>query len=262
MVTDFVLSLDGVIGFRPPDWLKDPKLKGTEAYFNRRAALGQERAFLRGFCGVKDSDIATVRDQLVSQMRERAGGQFQRAGVLCLFGSSHGASVALALAAVLQNELTINYVCLADLSIFAGGSNPPVPEVGALAPSAPVMIRTARSLIGSSIVNADGDRPRVSLQPDINAKVKENYYQHSGNGIKASRLTGDWFWTSDMKNGEIHGVISNPGWRNLEVINLRIEHSGLEVFFQSKGDKFHAAHNDHVEQKVWSERWPVELAKI
>ena len=185
MITDFVLSLDGVTRFRPPTWSKDFHIAGTEAYFQRREQLKQERVFLRAGGGASDSDIGSVRDQLVKQMRELAGGKFDKAGVLCLFGSSNGAAHALALAAALQNELTINYVCLADLPLFAGGRNPPIPGVGALPPSTPVIIRKAHSLIGSSIVHADGDRPQVSLQPDFNARLKQNFYQHAGNGIKA-----------------------------------------------------------------------------
>jgi len=57
--------------------------------------------------------------------------------VLCLFGSGNSAAHALALAVALENELTINDICLADLPIFAGGRNPPIPVVDALLPSTP-----------------------------------------------------------------------------------------------------------------------------
>ena len=263
MIADFVLSLDGVTSFRQPTWRKDLDIRGTEAYFRRRADLKQDRAFFIAGCGANDSGIEPVRDQLVAQMRQLAGGQFHKAGVVCLFGSSNGAAHALALAAALQGELTINYVCLADLPIFAGGRKPPIPGVGALAPTTPLIIRRAHSLIGSSIVHVDGDRPGVSLQPDIGAKVKENFYQHSGNGIKARTWSGEWFWTSDMKFGEVHGVITNSGWNdNQEITGLTIEHPGLRDVFGYKGDAFHQALDDHVATSVWPKRWPVELAKI
>ncbi len=263
MIADFVLSLDGVTSFRLPEWTKDNAVRGTEAYFQRRAELKQDRAFFRAGCGVQASDIAPVRDQIIAQMKQLAGGRFQKEGVLCLFGSSNGAAVALAMAAALQNELTINYVCLADLPLFAGGRKPPVPGVGDLVPSAPAMIRRATSLIGSSVVRVEGDRPKVLLQPDFNAKLKQNFFQHSGNGIKARTWSGEWFWTSDMKFGEVHGVIANPGWnQNQEITGLTIEHPGLRNLFGCKGDAFHQVLDDHVEANIWAARWPVELAKI
>jgi hypothetical protein len=265
VITDFVLTLDGVAPFgrfSQSDWQKDIAAAGTEAYFRRREELKQERTYFSAGPGVRDADIASVRDQLVAQMRQLAGGQFQKTGVVCLFGSSNGAAVALALAAALKNELTINYICLADLPIFAGGRKPPIPGVGALPPSDPILIRTARSLISSSIVNADGDRPTVTLEPDNNAKVKENYYQHSGNGIKSSMSSGKWFWTSDMKHGEVHGVINNSGWDNKEITGLTIEHPKLRAAFGGVGDAFHQGLDDHVAAKVWPKRWPAELAKI
>jgi len=125
------------------------------------------------------------------------------------------------------------------------------------------MIRTAHSLIGSSIINADGDRPKVSLRSDINAKIKQNFCQHSGNGIKARTWSGEWFWTSDMKFGEVHGVISNSGWNgNQKITGLTIEHPDLRNFLGFKGGAFHQVLDDHVEGNIWSKRWPVELAKI
>ncbi len=264
MIADFVLSLDGVTTFSLPNWSKDLQISGTEAYFQRRKDLNQDRVFFRAGAGASNSDIASVRDQLIKQMKELAGGQFQKSGVLCIFGSSNGAAHALALAAALQNELTINYICLADLPLFTGGRNPEIPNgIGPLIPSNPVKFIAARSKIGAIIVHPQGDRPKVALQNDINAKVKQNFYQHSGNGVKTFTLSGDWFWTSDMKHSEVHGEITNPGWNNnQEITGLTINHPTLRFLVFAEGDAFHTALDDHVENNIWSKRWPAELAKI
>lgn len=262
MITDFVLSLDGVIAFRPPTWNRDPQVSGTEAYFKRRADLKQDRVLFMGSAGVKGGDFESVRNQLVTQMRQLAGGRLQKAGVLCLFGSSNGAAHALALAAVLQNELTINYICLADLPLFAGGSNPPIPGIGALAPSRPATFRRAFSLAGSIEVRVEGDRPKVSFQPEINAKLRQNFYQHSGNAAKTTTFSGEWFWTSDMKNHEVHGVITNADWSNQEITGLTIDNPRLRAIVGGEGDAFHAEHNSKVEMEIWGKRWPKELANI
>jgi len=261
MITDFVLSLDGVVTFKLPQFSKDLKITGTEAYFKRRADLKQDRAYFIAACGTKDADFPAVRNTLVPEMRRLAGGQLQKAGVLCIFGSSNGAAHALALAAALQIELTINYICLADLPLFTGGRA--IPGVGSLLPSTPIMIRGMIGKGGGSTVNAPGDRPSVSLQPDINAKFKQNFYQNAGNGTKVGLLSGKWFWTSDMKNEEFHGVISNSGWNaDQEITGLKVDNLTLRAIFGGEGDAFHQALDDHVETNIWTKRRFVELAKI
>jgi hypothetical protein len=262
MIADFVLSLDGVVTFRIPQFQKDPPVRGTEGYFKRRADLKQDRAYFFATCGTKDApDFPSVRDKVIAEMRRLAGGQLQKDGVLCIFGSSNGAAHALALAAALQNELTVNYICLADLPLFTGGRA--VPGVGSLLASNPVMTRGMIGKGGARFVHARDDRPTVSLQPDITAKLKQNFYQNSGNGTKVGILSGKWFWTSDMKNEEFHGVIGNGGWNNdQEITGLTVDNPTLRAIFGGEGDAFHAALDDHVEGKIWTNRWPVELAKF
>jgi hypothetical protein len=258
MITDFVLSLDGVTTFRRPDFSKDFEIRGTEAYFKRRAQLKQERQYFLAGVGASDGKIEPVRDSLISQMKQLAGGSFQKAGVLCIFGSSNGAAHALGLAAALQNELTVNYICLADLPLFVSGRSPAIPGTGAMIPSAPVTIRRAHSLAGFIEVHAEGDRPRVSLDRDINAKVKQNFYQHSGNTIRVGFLSGRWRWASDMKNEEFHGVIANAGWNDDQELVVKANPG----FFENNGDVFHRTLDDHVTNNIWAQRWPLELAKI
>ncbi|HWL92058.1 MAG TPA: hypothetical protein VNT79_00865 [Phycisphaerae bacterium] len=259
MITDFVLELDGGAAFAPASFVQDDRRAAMEAYFRRRDQLSQKRTLFKGGAGVQGSNIEVIRDALIADMRRRAGGKFEKAGVLCLFGSSNGAAVALAMAVQLQRELTINYLCLADLPMFASGRNPPIPGIGNVKCSDPVVITTARSIISSRTVSAEGDRPSVILDADIDAKVKENVFQHNGNSIKAHTFSPGWFWTSDMKNDEVHGRINNAGWRNLEALNLTLGDIG---FFQRRGDVFHQKLDDFAASEIFEKRFPAELAKI
>lgn len=259
MITDFVLELDGGAAFGPASYVQDDRRTALAAYFRRRDELKEKRTLFKGGAGVQGSNIEAMRDSLIADMRRRAGGKFEKAGVLCLFGSSNGAAVALAMAVLLQREMTINYLSLADLPMFAAGRNPPIPGIGAVKCSDPLVITTARSLISSRTVSAEGDRPAVILDDAIDAKVKENIFQHNGNSIKAHNFSPGWFWTSDMKNDEVHGRIDSPGWRNREAVNLTVGDIG---FFQRRGDVFHQKLDDFAVSEVFEKRFPEELAKI
>ena len=265
MIVDFLLFFDGKDkGVNLGVWQERAENFSTAAYFKRRKELGQSRMLISGNCSTREANIPAVRDQVISKMRLHSGGTFDKQAVVCLFGSSNGASLALAVAAALGNELTVNYVCLADLPLFMGGRQPPIPGVGPLAPSDPNMVMGAKSTFGSTTVLTPGDRPRVMLAPDINAKVKENFFQNSGNWVRRGALHRDkWFWYSDMAGEEIHGVITNPGWNdpaNQEVGGLSTPDP--RFFLNSKADVFHQVLDDHVELNIWPGRWPVEIAKF
>ena len=87
---------------------------------------------------------------------------------MCLFGSSNGASVALALAAALQDKLTINYLCLADLPMFAGGRSPGIPGVGDCAVFPPYATHKASSVqtLGNPVPSmVPAAAPVLSVRP-------------------------------------------------------------------------------------------------
>lgn len=257
MITDFVLALDGGAAAGRASFVKDDRRANVEPYFKRREALKQERTLFKGGAGVQGSDLTAIRDNLIADMRERAGGKFDKRGILCLFGSSNGAAVALAMAAILQREVTINYLCLADLPMFASGRDPAIPGIGDVKTSAPLTIRTARTLISSRTVAADGDRPRVTLNDSIDAKLKENLFQHDGNTIEAHTFRPGWFWSSDMKNKEVHGQITNPGWINKE----EPQQAGSLGFFERRGDKLHQLLDDFADAR-FEKTFPAELVKF
>ena len=75
MIADFVLSLDGVTTFRPPDWSKDLHFPGTEAYFQRRAELNQDRVFFRAGCA---ATISCGRSESFTSCRQ--AGSCRKAG--------------------------------------------------------------------------------------------------------------------------------------------------------------------------------------
>lgn len=264
MIIDFVLSLDGAEKTQT-NWQRG---SGGKAYDEKCAKLTEARECWSTGVGIRGVGLVDARDRFINDMRNLSGGRIRKESVLCIFGSSHGASVALAVAAALQNELSVNYICLADLPLFAAGCNPPIPGVGNLKASPPLTITAATSMINSRTIFAHGDRPRATLQPDIGAKVKENFFQHTGNAIKFSSTTGQWFWGSDMAStagfrstNEVHGILH--GWNADQEIHISLPtQDWAHRTFGNLADLSHQVLDDHVVSEIWPKRWPVELAKF
>jgi hypothetical protein len=226
MIADFIVSLDGVSAFSPPAWAKDPAGHHLGPYYQRRAARGQERVLLRAHAGAACGNIAPTRDQIIINMRQAADGNFRKDAFLCLFGSSNGAAVALSLAAELQDQITIVYLCLADLPLFDGGRNPPLEGVCLCDAGRPQTYdlvergldsRGKPKMITSETIFVKGDRPSTTVLRPIKAGTKENVYQHQGNSIMPYLVRDGWRWTSSMPNGEVHGKIRNADWVNTEI---------------------------------------------
>lgn len=266
MITDFVIELDGVVQFTVPSWIKDSdRPRGIEQYFNRRKSFSEPRVYFMGFIGTKSvGDLKPVSDEIIASMKKQAGGALHRDGVLCIFGSSNGAAMALAVAAAAQTEMRVQYICLADLPLFAGGRNPGIPNgIGNVAPTDPQMIRRATSLAGSITVQVEGDRPQFQLVTNINAKKKQNFFQHAGNNAKVGTFSGRWFWTSDMKNHEVHGFCMAAGWEPpQEISGFRLQNPTADAILGQTGDNFHQQLDDFVTDNIWRKTFPSELAKF
>jgi len=248
MITDFVLSLNGHPKVIQLSWLKDPTWQFTGKYFARKKLLNQERQLfvcqepLPVHCG----DITPTRDEIIADMRRQAGGKFEKSSVLCIYGSSNGASVALAVAAELQNELTVKFICLSDLPMFASGRQPGISGIGDCRVSNPVhydVVESKKTLnisfqISRGSVRPENDCPRVTLNFNFNAKEKRNYWQNNGNTIKPFIRQNGWYWGSSMPNSEVHGEVT--GWNN---IKLDMSKSNLE-WYHAKDGQYHANLND------------------
>lgn len=226
MITDFIVSLDGVRGFERPTWNKDPVSHFLNTYYAERKLRGQDRLLLRAHMGVRGGDIQGTVDLTILTMRHAANADFNKEGFLCLFGSSHGATIALALAAELHEKIKIIYLCLADLPLFNGGRNPPIEGVCRCDCGQPRHYEVVRDVkIGPKIfpkaikmnnIFVEGDRPSTLVTKDIRAKTKENVYQHNGNHIKPYLIRHGWHWSSSMDHEEVHGKIRNSDWINIE----------------------------------------------
>jgi hypothetical protein len=265
MIADFILRLDGVEEFKPPSWDRDPAAHYLGDYYQRRAARGGGRVLLRAAAGAKCGPIGPTRDQIILDMRRAADGNFQKDAFLCLFGSSNGAAVALALAAELQNDITIVYLCLSDLPLFNGGRSPEIPGVGNCAVNRPAYYdvvesgldsRGVRKQIVTDTIFGKGDRPKTTLNCAIEARIKDNIYQHSGNSIEPFLLRDGWKWTSTMPNHEVHGEITNGGWNNFE----RDVSNETTVWWHAKDGQYHRILNDN-EKWTFDARAQKELGK-
>lgn len=280
---DFVLQIDGVQEFREFIWAEDRHPPGTEPYYEaRERRSGPSVMFLAG-TSVKASqfngDLGPVRSAIIASMKRAAGGDLKNVGTVCLFGSSNGCAAILSLAAALEAQnVKINFICLADLPMFAGGRSPEVQDIGPNRPTndpnVSLGVKASRFVFGplglvpvprpgmAIKAAAHNDVPKVTLQTKLKAVVRENYYQTKGNRIKAriTSLNTTWRWTSDMAGGEVHGEID--GWKNEKITNLTIKDPTLAPLLFEADDEFHNALDDHILNNIWYKRWPVELAKL
>ncbi len=191
-------------------------------------------------------------------------------GVVVMYGSSIGATTALALATSLdQNSVTLNYICLSDLPLFQFGRGEDLKEVGKFNSTMPDMGKGASSPrvpfnwhfdFASNTQPDSADVPRTTLATELpNVRVKDNRYQSLGNRVKGAVVMNKWLWSSAMKGEEIHGEITNGGWNNRLDNDITI--GKAQRLVGNKDDEFHIAFNLKT-YSDWTQKGQAELAKL
>ena len=145
-----------------------------------------------------------------------------RIGALCLYGSSNGSGLILAIAKALQDRGApkATYIGLGDLTMMPFGRNPPVPGIGNLQPTNLPQVRLGLQVNPVSRPFAlllppsvkDAPPPRIP-DPGVFADKRENFFTVEGNRARiftqSPAGTDNWWWTSTQNFGEVHGEI--PG---------------------------------------------------
>ena len=169
---------------------------------------------------------------LVAAIDKATGGDMQRIGALCLYGTSNGSGQTLGLALTLQKRGApkATYVGLGDLTLMPFGRNPPVPGIGNLQPVNAPRVSFGTGINPFATLKAfglppnvdDNDPPRI-FDPGVVADILENYYTHAGNRMRVYAQSpagaNNWWWTSTQTFGEVHGEI--PGsWKNKRLATI------------------------------------------
>lgn len=183
-----------------------------------------KRTLLSISCGARELD--SDHKALLAEIDKATGSDVQRIGALCLYGDSNGAGLVLAVAMTLQRRGAprATYIGLGDLTIMPFGRRPPVPGIGSLQPTNAPQVSFGLKVNPISRPLAipfpplvrNGDPPRIA-DPGVVADKRENFFTAEGNRARIFTLSpagaDDWWWTSTMDFGEVHGEI--PGWNNI-----------------------------------------------
>jgi hypothetical protein len=208
---------------RPPDFDLD-----TRKYFSN--AEVKDRQLTLVISGRPTKEPKDCIRQLMDFIKSKTGGRLETIGSFCAIGSSDGCNTTLALGAAMKlaGAPQLSYIGVCDLPIMPSGRGPAIPDVGALQPIDPPEMSKAEgdsragSFFGSHPSLKFAPPPRVKLETDIDAKRRRNFYQIQGNHAKyftkgkTPRGRFEWWWWSDMKDGEVHGVVD--GWSNDEKV--------------------------------------------
>src|SRR5262249_5412551 len=141
-----------------------------------------------------------------------------RASAICLYGTSNGSGLILAVGKALQGSGApkITYIGVGDLTMMPFGRSPPVPGIGDLQPvNAPQVglglsanpVAGLGSRLGLPASVSDLAPPRIA-DPGIDADIRENYFTVQGNRARGFSLSpagaNNWWWTSTQKFREVH----------------------------------------------------------
>jgi len=261
MVADFVIQITGEGAFAGATWRAEPPY-GYDKYYTKRQAGQHSRKLYHSYIHAACEDLSAPIRTIKTGMEQQAGGKLERTGIVCIFGSSNGAAVALGLAKAIEREISVQYICLADLPMFASGRSPGIPDVGNCQTFPPDIRKEARSVISSRFVINPDDRPHILLTSDVAVKKKENYFQHNGNDFMPFTFRNGWYWGCRSLNGEVHGKIDNAGWNNKEFDAETIQLSDPISPWHAKAGQYHRRLDDHVKLHVWPGQVDTELANF
>jgi hypothetical protein len=220
---DIVIQSAGGKNFQP---FFSPEIDAS-GYERVKKGRNLTRTLITIGCGA-GSDPGPDRDQLLGKIDEATGNSNSRLGAICLFGTSNGCGLILALAKALQKRSGTPktlYIGLGNVTMMPFGRDPGVPGIGNLQPqNLPQVslglsanpIAGLRSRLGSFPSAKDLPPPRIA-DPGVDAQIRKNFFEVQGNRVKVFTLSpagrDNWWWTSDMTFGEVHGEI--PGWNNI-----------------------------------------------
>lgn len=219
---DVVIESLGSNSFRPFG------TAGIDLTFYERAKKIRNltRTLLSISCGA-DEDLDSNHKDLLAEIDKATGKNRARIGAICLYGTSNGSGLMLAVGKALQGSGApkITYIGVGDLTMMPFGRKPPVPGIGDLQPlNAPAVgfglsanpVAGLGSRLGLPASVSDLAPPRIA-DPGIDADVRENYFTVQGNRARVFSLSpagaNNWWWTSTQNFGEVHGEI--PGWKQL-----------------------------------------------
>jgi hypothetical protein len=195
----------------------------TTFYDRAKKVRNLTRTLLSISCGA-DGDLDPNLKDLLAEIDKATGSNMARLGAICLYGTSNGSGLMLAVAKALQGRQApkITYIGVGDLTMIPFGRNPPVPGIGDLQPVNAPTISTGLAVVGGVFSRAippsvaDGVPPRIA-DPRIDADVRENYFTVQGNRARVFSQSpngaDNWWWTSTQNFGEVHGEI--PGWKQI-----------------------------------------------
>jgi hypothetical protein len=261
---DVVIQGNGINSFRPFGQ-SDADL---DAY-NRVVKNNKlSRTLLSISCGA-DEDLDANKNELLKEIDKATGGQTSRLGGVCLFGDSNSCGLILLVAKALQDRGAPKplYVGVADVTMMPFGRRPTLPGIGDLQPvnKPPVAFGLKIFVPGVALATVlppsvkDGPPPRIN-NPGIVADKLDNFFTVEGNRARVfSRSPAgadDWWWTSTMNFGEVHGELT--GWNN---IRLPTTSTGT-ILSRGPGSVDDGHHNDLCGQAMRRMKGEVSVAMV
>ena len=220
---DVVIQGNGINAFSPPHSQAEVNLEPYNRVIKNR---NLSRKLLSISCGA-DANLHANRDALLGEIDKATGSQMGRLGGICLFGDSNSCGLILLLALALKGRAPKPlYVGVADVTMMPFGRDPKVPELGNLEPvnQPPIgfglKINVPRVLIATALPPSVSELtpPRIN-DPGIVADKRDNFFTAEGNRARVFSQSpagaNNWWWTSTMNFGEVHGEIS--GWNNIRL---------------------------------------------
>jgi pimeloyl-ACP methyl ester carboxylesterase len=186
-------------------------------YNNAKAKLNHTRKVVADSRGADNID-ANV-DTLMATIRGFA--RLETIGQVVLLGRSAGCTLALALAAELNDQgiTDLTFVGLSDVPMWDSGRDPAVRKVGDFKPiNGPLATGAVGPNPGIGGFLSVGPVPNneipfYNLPKEIKATNKVNLLQIQGNHMRYSNSLKRWIWWSDFSGGEVHGKL-NSGFDN------------------------------------------------
>ena len=182
------------------------------AYLAKRDQSSQARAIFAEARGA-DDDVGANAASVMQTIRRFCSNRIDAIGQVVLLGRSAGCTLALELAATLNEagvrELT--FVGLSDVPMWDAGRVPPAPKVGNFKPANTPLATGAvgpNPGIGGFLSIGPVPQntiPEVTLATTIGARKRVNLLQIQGNHMKYANSLKRWIWWSDLSAGEVHG---------------------------------------------------------
>lgn len=187
-------------------------------YRARQKQRNEERRLSHFMQGVQDASPLidrTVIGPTIDEVARLLDNGFRLGGVF-IAGFSLGTWYAIIMADALGKlGVDVTFVGLSDMPLFPYGLS------GTVLPGCD----TLKPIDGPGLPKLDIHihyPPRAAYPPEVNgptvrARHKRNYYQNGGNGVVPRRFFPPLWWSSNMAQEEIHGVMRGNGWRNTEI---------------------------------------------